>query len=173
MEKKQKFNKGDRIMIAKFLGSYMSHFANDCEAIVEYTYSEKFGGDNIDSYSLHIKGKGSSAWYEEHQLTLIEKDRPDLLALWEKQEQDEEILKSDIDWIFENSEDVIKNPHGASVQTLAKMLGCDNLWGSNGEGMTYFQNSMAVLSIANTFLELSDKQGFIEHCENLKRSKKK
>lgn len=87
---KQKYAKGDHVQVAKDLGEHMSHFESNCEAIVMYTYYERYGGDDIDSYCLHIKNKGESSWYEEHQLTLIEKDRLDLLDEWIEEEKQEE-----------------------------------------------------------------------------------
>jgi hypothetical protein len=40
----QKFNKGDVVWVAKDLGSTMSHFNNDCPAIVMYSYESEYGG---------------------------------------------------------------------------------------------------------------------------------
>jgi len=166
---KQRYNTGDHIMIAKNLGEGMSHFTNDAEAIVKYTYSQKFGGDNIDSYCLFIKDHGETSWYHEHQLTLIEENRSDLLEIWEKEKEDEIKLKSDIDWIFDNGPVVADSPHGASVSTLASCFGLTNLWGSNGEGITYYTNSMGTLQIAKPFLLKKDKKGWLERCKEIKK----
>lgn len=68
----QKFPSGTRVRIAKDLGVAMSHFVADADATVEYTYSQMYGGSNVKSYCLNIDGIGKCAWYEEHQLTLIE-----------------------------------------------------------------------------------------------------
>ena len=68
---KQKFHKGDRVLIAKDLGVSMSHFTSGKEAIVLYTHAEKFGSKDTKFYALNIDGEGFSAWYREHQLTLI------------------------------------------------------------------------------------------------------
>ena len=72
----QKFPVGSRVHIAKDLGGSMSHFKSDCDATVEYVYAHAYGGDDIKSYSLNIDNHGSSAWYEEWQLTLIESEVP-------------------------------------------------------------------------------------------------
>jgi hypothetical protein len=68
--KEQKFPIGARVRIADDLGQYMSHFIKGCDATVEYTHAHAYGG-SAKSYSLNIDGVGSTAWYEEHQLTLI------------------------------------------------------------------------------------------------------
>jgi len=89
----QKFQRGQRVKIANKLPSYMSHFESNCEAIVKYTYKEKYGGGiaQAKEYSLYILVKPdtdivdlesgkikhdlrgySVSWYEENQLTLID-----------------------------------------------------------------------------------------------------
>lgn len=163
----QKFKKGDHIQVAKDLGSMMSHFTSDCEAIVMYTYSEKYGGGDIDSYCIHIKGQGEVSWYEEHQLELIEADRLDLLNEWETKAEDEAEMKSDLNWIFNNGSDVLKGTHGATVATLAECFGLTNLWGSHGEGMTYYLNARKTMLMAKPFLEAGDKEGWLSQCNKL------
>jgi hypothetical protein len=82
MSAEQKFFLGDRVRIAADLGSTMSHFDKDCEAIVMYSYAEQYGGSNkdLDRFSLFILPNGGSAsWYYADQLTLIEPDRLDML----------------------------------------------------------------------------------------------
>lgn len=73
----QKFPRGSKVMVAEIMPPYMFHFECGFEAIVEYTYAQKFWGDDINSYSLiQLDDKGepinSIAWYEENQLTLID-----------------------------------------------------------------------------------------------------
>jgi len=70
--KGQKFAVGSRVHIADDLGSTMRHFKSGCDATVEYTYAHAYGGSDVKSYSLIIDNHGSSAWYNEWQLTAIE-----------------------------------------------------------------------------------------------------
>jgi hypothetical protein len=79
--KKQKFFRGDLVQIADDLGASMRHFDKGCQAIVMGTYAELFADDNdVDNYQLYIlPNKGPCAWYNTHQLTLIEPNRYDLL----------------------------------------------------------------------------------------------
>jgi hypothetical protein len=55
----------------------MLHFDSDFDAIVNGTYSQLYGGTDIDSYSLYkISGDrivDSISWYKEDQLTLLSK----------------------------------------------------------------------------------------------------
>lgn len=83
----QKFHKGDHVMVAKDLGPNMSHFKSDCEAIVIGSYKDQYGGNNTNSYTIHIKGRGQTSWYEEHQLTLIRIRAIDLLDEWEDEQK--------------------------------------------------------------------------------------
>ena len=164
----QKFKKGDHVMIAKDLGSSMSHFTNNTEAIVIYSYDDEYGGGNTKDYGIYIKGKGQAAWYREEQLTLIEKNRIDLLKKWESEADAESKLKSDLDWIFANGKHVLENTHGSSISALAECFGLTNLWGSHGEGFVYYQNAMQTLLMAKPYLEKNDKIGWLTFCKELK-----
>ena len=165
----QKFQQGDYVRVAKDLGSSMSHFTSDTDAIVEYSYKDKYGGSDDESYSLFLKDRGSCAWYYGSQLSLIEKDRKDLLKEWEDTKNAEIELKSDIDWIFSHGKEVIESPHGSSIQRLADCFGLTNLWGSRGEGVTYYSNAIATMKMAFPYLESGDKVGWIDHCNKLKQ----
>ncbi len=83
----QKFPIGSFVQIAKDLGEHMTHFTNDTAAQVQHTYQHAFGHGSVTSYSLLVRmpGKGwySSAWYYEHQLTLIED--PELIEKYKKE----------------------------------------------------------------------------------------
>lgn len=73
----QKFPRGTRVLVAEHMLVSMSYFPTDFQAIIDYCYGQKYGDDDIDSYSLVIlDGEGipssSIAWYQEDQLTLID-----------------------------------------------------------------------------------------------------
>jgi hypothetical protein len=163
----QKFQKGDWVRVAKDLGPSMSHFAADCEAIVVGSYKDQYGGNNIDSFTLHLKGSGQCSWYYASQLTLIESGRLDKLQAWEDEAEAERKEKSDLDWIFANGQAVAEKPHGASIQALAECFGLTNLWGRNGEGITYYSNAMGTLELAAPYLKAGDKAGWLARCELL------
>lgn len=78
----QKFYVCDYVRIAKDLGSSMSHFENDQDAVViDYCAGYKPGGWQ-DDYGLYLRGKGEVWWYDESQLTLIEGDGKEILKKW-------------------------------------------------------------------------------------------
>lgn len=166
----QKFCKGDYVRVAKDLGPCMSHFTADCDAIVIGSYKDRYGGNDTKSYTLHLKGRGETSWYEEWQLTLIERNRNDLLEQWEKEEEEEDNLHSNLDWIFANGQSVLHGATGATIGALANCIGVSNLWGSHGEGFVYYQNAMAILHLAKPFLESGDKSGWISFSENVRTS---
>ena len=75
----QKFFLGDHVYINK-LSPMQSHFNQQCEAIVIYSYAEQHGSSNTHDFSLFIlPNRGQSSWYHADDLTLIEPDRLDLL----------------------------------------------------------------------------------------------
>ena len=67
----QKFANGSRVHIKVIEEPWMSHFEDDCDATVVYTYDHMFGGGDVKSYCLDIDGVGRVSWYEEHQLEQI------------------------------------------------------------------------------------------------------
>lgn len=165
----QQFSKGDLVQLASEFPSWMSHFSGiGCRAVVQYSYKERYGGSvpNGHNYSLWIEGKGSGAWYDEPLLTLIEHGRQDLLDTWEQNRKDDKERRSDLDWIFSQwkgapIEDCMKGFDGVVAQALYTTLGGGSLWGSRGEGITYFTNQMKMFEIAAPFLIAGDREGFL------------
>jgi len=164
----QKFHKGDLVHVAKNLGPYMSHFTSDVDAIVIGSYSDQFGGNDTSSYTLYLKDAGESSWYEERQLSLIDHNRMDILKQWEAEEKSECDMKSNLDWIFTHGVEVLESTHGATVQALASCFGLDNLWGSRGEGATYYSNTIGTLQLAEPFLKTGDKAGWLKKAEEIR-----
>lgn len=77
----QKFLRGQRVKVSKSA----PNIYKDCEAIVEYSYSQKYSvksgfgtKENAKSYCLLIiedkKPINSVSWYEEEDLALVDKD---------------------------------------------------------------------------------------------------
>ena len=78
---KQKFRKFTRVRICNKMPPEMDHFTHNVDAIVNGTYSQQFGGPDINSYSLYLMDgdgviTGYCSWYREDQLTeLPDQDR--------------------------------------------------------------------------------------------------
>lgn len=73
---KQKFRKLSFVSVCKNMPPEMVHFDSNFTAIIDGTYSQIYGGTDIDSYSLYKIEEGKVvnriSWYRESQLTLLE-----------------------------------------------------------------------------------------------------
>jgi hypothetical protein len=156
---------GDRVRIVKQLPSSMSHFTADEEAIVVGSYADQYGGHDHHTFTLWIKDHGRVSWYDREHLTLIERGRDDLLQEWEAAAEAKRKMMSDLDWIFAHPEEA---RNGACVEALAACFGLTNLWGSHGEGISYYTNAMHTLALADPFLKAGDKEGWLDLCKTLK-----
>lgn len=74
---KQKFFRGQRVKIADEMPKSMTHFEKSVEAIIQYSYSDVYGKNDNNNYSLLliIPKLRTSAWYPAELLTLINTDR--------------------------------------------------------------------------------------------------
>lgn len=138
----QKFKKNTVVRIAKDLGTSMPHFTNNCLAIVEYTYAEKYGGDDNKSYSLHIEGEGSSAWYYENQLTYVDDHGEELLKQWKLATENKRILESDWERIYDENHENL--PGNTVVYLWEHIMKYGSIWGRSGEGFVAYENSTLV-----------------------------
>lgn len=167
--KKQEFNRGDHVRLNSKFGPSMSHFSGaGCDGIIIGSYKDQYGGSNTGSYTVHIKGIGLASWYNDYDMKLIEKNRQDILVLWEEEEKKEDEMHSDFDWIFNGEDSRAHELPGVSVQRLASEMGFGSLWGSYGEGITYYKNSMVIMAMCKPFLESGDKNGFIKFSSDFK-----
>jgi hypothetical protein len=92
---KQKFKKLSFVHVCKDMPSEMRHFPSDFDAIVEGTYKQLCGGDDVDSYSLYMLQNGKIvnciSWYYEDQLTLLPyQDKIQAKKLIEKYESEDD-----------------------------------------------------------------------------------
>lgn len=165
----QKFKHGDLVHITDELPSSMSHFPHGVDAVVIGSYADKYGGTDRKSYTLHLKGRGEISWYEEGLLTRVESGRSDLLEQWKTEKEREDKERSDLDWIFANGQSVLTLGYGASVEALARCFTEESLWGrTRGEGYIWYQNALAAMALAEPFLLVGDKSGWLLFCEDLK-----
>lgn len=165
----QKFHKYDLVRLTDDLGPYMSHFHGAGEkAIVIGSYSDKFGGSNTDSYTLFFREHGEISWYYEHQITLIKSQQDGLLEQWKDYRWLRDKQHSDLDWIFGNGPELLSESiPGVSVDSLAKCMKVHNLWGSRGEGITWYTNARIVVETAKPFLLARDKRGWLNLCSRI------
>jgi hypothetical protein len=79
---KQKFGKLTFVNVTKDMPFYMKHFDCGFKGIVDGTYSQIYGGRNINSYAIYKLEDGKVvnriSWYEENQLEFDEGQNRDL-----------------------------------------------------------------------------------------------
>ena len=78
MPENQKYATGVRVFVKKYLGRSMTHFRCGEWATILYTYSQKFGYDDIDRYCIKFEDGNIHAWYYENNLSLTEECEEEL-----------------------------------------------------------------------------------------------
>jgi hypothetical protein len=150
---KQKFKRGDLVMIAKDLGSSMQHFTADRRAIVIASYKEQFGGgpDRAHIYTIFIEGGGETSWYYEHQLTLIEHN-PALLQTWQEHAEARQRDHTSLKWIIEHWDQALKISNANIILTVMEAMEFDSAFKRNGEYYALWIDWENMLPIANTLV---------------------
>ena len=145
----------------------MHHFTGRYRAVVVGSYKDQFGGSDVDSFTLFLEGYGETSWYRVNQLTLIEAGRSDLLEEWRKAHDAQNALHSTRAWIFANApmmHDYLYELTGASLETLGRDAGINDMAGNRGEGVIWDYNVGLVLHIAAPFLKTGDETGWLALC---------
>jgi len=133
----QKFKRGNLVHVDKELGSMMTHFENDKDAIIVGSYADQFGGNNTKSYTLIFLDDGCEvSWYEEHQLTLIDEGGEHLFE--EAKATREKIRKqdTDINYILEHLD--LGRLSSESILMLFDVIGFKTLFHKSGEFFVLF-----------------------------------
>ena len=144
-------------------------------AIISGTYASQYGGNDHNSLSLTFENGGSSSWWYPSKLKLVERDKMSLLSKWKQERSEREKTESDLDYIFQNIDLVLENKSGSSLQAVYSYVGGGSLWGTRGEGITYYENSYSVLMLLEIFnnTELTKtKESFLEFSKDFLRGGK-
>ncbi len=117
-------------------------------AIVMGSYKDQCSGDNVKSYTLmFLKDGNQVSWFDEGVLTFVRHgNEQEILAVKEARAA-RDAAASDIKWIFDNWAGWVAtntNFPGPSIEELARRIGITNMWGSHGEGITYYGNAIRV-----------------------------
>ena len=130
--KEQKFKRGNLVHIAKDLGECMSHFENDFDAIILGSYSDLYGGNDTNSYSIMVKETGNSiSWYYESQMTLIDEGGEHLIVEAKKKRDEVSAKNKDLKYILSILEK--GNLSSESILILFDLLGFKSSFLRNGE----------------------------------------
>lgn len=156
----QQFQRGDVVHIAKDLGSSMSHFDSDRDAVVLGSYRDQFGGgpDNEHTYTLLFLNGARVSWYYDSQLTLLrhgsEADIDEIQCYLAYQDMQD----SNLNWIVANWATTRDHPSSASIHALAALAGysADDLWGKHGESIDYYANTRQLLAAFDPVLLTGD-----------------
>jgi len=139
MSKKQKFKRGNLVHIAKDLGEFMSHFTNDVDAIIVGSYTDQFGGGDVDSYSVMFSETGGEcSWYYEWQLTLINEGGEHLFVKARKNREQISKQNTDIDYIISKLDEGPWNTE--SILVLFDLIGVDTSFKTNGEFYVLYED---------------------------------
>ena len=129
---KQKYKRGNvvRIKIGEHSGE---------RAVVQYSYGEKYGGNNPSSYSLILLRAGSSiAWFEEEALSFAEEGGEHLFRLARRKRERIKKRKTDLKWIVKNWKKIRCTPSSDTVLFLFGELDLKSSFLQNGEyGILY------------------------------------
>lgn len=126
---------------------------------------------NAFDYKITYRSGGSLAWVSSSQLDFVSSGSKEILEQWKSEVRSEVRRYADIDFIFEHGKEIVKSPHGVTIQALSTALGLGSLWPPNGEGFVYFERCQMVFSLAKPFLEAGDKGGFLKLCTEVKSIK--
>lgn len=145
----QKFQRADLVDVTKDLGYSMRHFpGSGDQAYVEYSYAEKYGGTNTESYSLLFLDGSRVSWYYEHQLSLVrhgtQAEMDEISGARDRLSE----TQAELPWIVEHWDSSGAMPF-ASLNSLALACGLGSLWGVSGEGMSVYINSGTIVRLFN------------------------
>lgn len=137
MKKEQKFKRGNLVHIAKDLGSMMSHFENDKDAIIVGSYADEYGGSDTKRYTvMFLDTGGKCSWYIEHQLTLIDEGGEHLFEEANKNRERISKQNTDINYIASKLDE--GSLSSESILLLFEMLGHNTSFHRNGEFFVLF-----------------------------------
>ena len=163
----QKYTRGDIIKLKPSSSWNRSH--PDAEIMILQSYKEQFGGTNTTSYTCLIRYHDEASWFREGEFELVEQS-PHLEAVWRKEIEEKRKIESSLEWVFDNAEVLSKRGYSQTVlETLGKVIGINDLWGSRGEGLTYYTNAHIILEVATPYLEKGDINGYRKLTESLNR----
>lgn len=170
----QKFRRGDLVHITKDMPHWMRHFDSDKDAIVLYSYAERYGSESIErnhkQYSVLFWPDGDEcSWYDEDQLTFIrhvgEVGIEQVSLLRSQRESNEKNL----DWIVANWPTIRDNVPGATMSELLRLAGVKYPWGPHGEGYIYYQYARYLFKHIDPVLSTGDKSAVEQKLAELER----
>lgn len=147
MGKKQKFKRGNlvEVLVGHQIWSSkdglqdMSPKDVGRKAIIEYSFAEKYGGNDVDSYSIIWQDTGSSlAWKSTNELKLIDEGGEHLFKEANKNRERISAQNTDINYIVSKLDE--GSLSSESILLLFDMIGHNTSFHRNGEFFVLFSD---------------------------------
>lgn len=132
-------------------------------ALIEYSYSEKYGGSNINDYSIMFTDTGSTlAWRNANQLEFINKGGEHLFAECLAKREAISKANTDLKQICENWEVKKENLSAETILFLFKKIGFTSSFLTNGEFYVLTLDWLNAYPLFNLIMTTKDKQDVID-----------
>ena len=147
MKKEQKFKRGNlvEVLVGHQIWSSKDGVKDISpddvgrKAIIEYSYAEKYGGNDVDSYSIIWQDTGSSlAWKSTNELELIDEGGEHLFDEAKKNRERISEQNTDINYIVSKLDE--SGLSSESILFLFDMLGHNTSFHRNGEFFVLFSD---------------------------------
>jgi hypothetical protein len=126
---KQKFKRGNLVRVidsSSLLGAKKSDIISkddEIQALIEYSYNEKYGNGIIDEYSIMYKSGTSLRWTHENQLELIDEGGEHLFAEFLAKREQKRKSNTDLKLLKQNWLDIRYELHCETVLFLLDKIG--------------------------------------------------
>ncbi|MFW6243142.1 MAG: hypothetical protein ACOC2W_03190 [bacterium] len=143
----QKFKRGNLVLIIN--GEYEGK-----EAIIQYSYKDKYGGNDIDSYSIVFTEDGNSlAWLNTKELQLIDEGGEYLLDQIKEKRKELSKRNKNIKYILGQLENGSLNSE--SILHLFNLIGYESKFLDNGEFHVLYSEW---ISLSKLFIHIKDSK---------------
>lgn len=153
------FAVGDLVEIRDTDVPVIRHFAGRRAVIVGHSRGKNMA-------RLCWSGDGHMLLDDEY-LSLLERDRIDILPIWREQEKADYERESDLDYIFSMGQRVLVRPNQANIDALARCIYPVDLAPST-EAYHQWMRAVDILRAAHRYLLRGDKEGWLKACEEVK-----
>lgn len=132
-------------------------------ALIEYSYSEKYGGSNINDYSIMFTDTGSTlAWRNANQLEFIDKGGEHLFAECLAKREAISKANTDLKQIVENWEVQKETLSAETILFLFGKIGFSSSFLTNGEFYVLTLDWLNAFSLFNLIMTTKNKQDVID-----------
>jgi hypothetical protein len=104
------------------------------KAIIEYSYNDKYGGGNINSYCItYLDTFETEAWKQTNELKLVERNRVDLFNIIEKAQKEISNRNIDLKYIISNWNNIKDAISSDTILFLFSKIGYNSNFLIHGE----------------------------------------